>query len=437
MAERRVVVTGIGAVTPFGVGAATYWENLAQGNSAASLITSFDVSELPTKFAAPVPLGDQDLDPLIENQKSLKTMCRSAKFAVISAREAVKNASLDTGRIDPYRLGTSLGTSGLGLWDIEDSTETIELVLRSIEAAKASRLEHIDFWKNTLELIYPLKPLRSLPNIATAHIAINHNARGNCQTISTACTSSAQAIGEAYRQIKFGVADVMLAGGSDSMVNPNGIVAFSALGVLSRNNQEYRTAARPFDKRRDGFMLGEGAAVFVLEELEHCRGRGFDPCCEIVGYASTCDAYRLTDEPPDGWGMVEAMKAALADGRVDPASIDYINAHGTATLLNDRTETHAIKTVFKEKAHSIPVSSTKSMVGHLAAAAGAVEFAACVLAMENQVIPPTINYQEPDSTCDLDYVPNTARAARLQTVLSNSFGFGGQNACLILRRMTQ
>lgn len=436
MAERRVVVTGIGAVTPFGVGAAKFWENLVQGNSAASLITSFDVSELPTKFAAPVPLSDQDLDPLIENQKSLKTMCRSAKFAVIAAREAVQNASLDTSQINPYRFGTSLGTSGVGLWDLEDSSETIELVLRSIEAAKGSKLEYINFWRNTLEQVYPLKPLKSLPNVTTAHIAINHNARGNCQTISTACTSSAQAIGEAYRQIKFGIADVMIAGGSDSMVNPNGLVAFSTLGVLSRNNQEYRTAARPFDKRRDGFMLGEGAAILVLEELEHCRSRGGEPYGEIIGYASTCDAYRLTDEPPDGWGMVEAMKTALADAGLNPGGIDYINAHGTATLLNDRTETHAIKTVFKDKARSIPVSSTKSMVGHLAAAAGAVEFAACVLAMEDQVIPPTINYQVPDSTCDLDYVPNNAREARLHAVLSNSFGFGGQNACLIIKRMT-
>lgn len=436
MIERRVVVTGIGAVTPFGVGVKRFWENISRGNSAASLITSFDVSNLPTQFAAEVPLDDKDLDPLIGNQKSLKTMCRSAKFAVIAAKEAIDDACFDTSRIDPYRMGTSLGTGGLGLWDLEHSRQTLEIVVDSVDRTNGMKLDHSMIWRNTLDRVHPLTPLKGLPNMAAAHIAINYNARGSCQTIATACTSSAQAVGEAYRQIKFGVADVMIAGGTDSMVNPSGLVAFSALGVMTKNNQEYQTAARPFDKRRDGFMLGEGSAILVLEEFKHCRQRGAQPYGEIIGYASTCDAFRLTDEPPQAWSSIEAMKGALRDGRLDSDSIDYINAHGTGTPMNDKTETFAIKSVFKKKAYSLPISSTKSMIGHLVAAAGAVEFAACLLALDNQLIPPTINYAEPDSECDLDYVPNHAREARLSMILSNSFGFGGQNACLVVRKVT-
>ena len=436
MTDRCVVISGTGVVTPFGVGVKRFWENISRGNTAASLITSFDVSKLPTKFAAQVPLCDCDLDLLIENQKSLKTMCRSTKFAVIAAKEAVDDACLDTGRINPYRIGTSLGSGGLGLWDLEHSNHVLEIVRDSIESTNRMELDHSRVWRNMLERVHPLTPLRAVPNMAAAHIAINYNARGNCQTIATACTSSAQAIGEAYRQIKFGIADVMIAGGGDSMVNPNGLVAFSALGVMSKNNQEYQTAARPFDKRRDGFMLGEGAAIFVLEELAHCKRRGAEPYAEIIGYASTCDAFRLTDEPPEAWGSIEAMKMALADARLSPDKLDYINAHGTGTPMNDKTETLAIKTVFKERAYSLPISSTKSMIGHLVAAAGAVEFAACILAMNKQLIPPTVNYKEPDRECDLDYVPNHAREARLNVILSNSFGFGGQNACLIVRKVT-
>ncbi|MBK8552283.1 MAG: beta-ketoacyl-[acyl-carrier-protein] synthase family protein [Ignavibacteria bacterium] len=259
--------------------------------------------------------------------------------------------------------------------------------------------------------------------------------KGNCQTVTTACTSSAQAIGDAYRQIKSGYADVIIAGGSDSLANPYGIVAFSLLGVLSKNNEEYLTAIRPFDKRRDGFMIGEGAAVFVLEEYEHCRKRGANIYSEIKGFASTNDAFRLTDEPPDAGGSVKAMELALEYAGIDRSSVDYINAHGTGTRMNDRNETFAIKKVFGNRAYSIPVSSTKSMIGHLVAGAGAIEFAACIMAMKNQIIPPTINYEIPDEDCDLDYVPNVSRDAGLKVIQSNSFGFGGQNACLIIKEV--
>ena len=433
MPERRVVITGMGTVAPFGIGRTRFCDGLFRGESAASLIASFDASALPTQFAAPVPAEDARLDSLIENQKSLKTMNRSTKFAVIAAGEALKDSGLDTGRMDPYRLGVSIGTGGTGFWDVDQSNLMFQPVVESLNSHNESSLNPAAVWRNTLDKMNPLTPLRALPNMPAAHIAINHGARGNCQTIATACTSSAQAIGEAYRQIRAGVADAMICGGADSMIHPYGLVAFSALGVMSKNNEEYRTAARPFDRRRDGFMLGEGAAIFVLEEAEMCRRRGATPYAELIGYASTCDAFRLTDEPPQAWGSIEAMKTALSDARLTPGEVDYVNAHGTGTVMNDKTETFAIKSVFGDKARSLPVSSTKSMIGHLVAAAGAMELAACVAAMTHQLIPPTINYEEPDAACDLDYVPNQAREAPLRVILSNSFGFGGQNAGLVLR----
>jgi 3-oxoacyl-[acyl-carrier-protein] synthase II len=361
-------------------------------------------------------------------------MSRAAKFAVIAADEAVKDSGLDGRKMDPYRVGVSIGTGGVGFWDVEHSNRMFQLIVESLDGGNGLNLDSSKVWQNTLEKTNPLTPLKALPNMLAAHIAINTNARGNCQTIATACTSSAQAIGEAYRQIKAGVADVMISGGADSMIHPYGIVGFSALGVMSKNNDEFRTAARPFDRRRDGFMLGEGAAILVLEELERCKQRGAAAYGEVIGYASSCDAFRLTDEPPEAWGCIAAMKMALADAKLNPGSVDYVNAHGTGTVMNDKTETFAIKNVFQGRERSLPVSSTKSMIGHLVAAAGAVEFAACVLAMIDQTLPPTINYESPDDACDLDYVPNHARRARLNVVLSNSFGFGGQNACLILRK---
>ena len=434
-ADRRAVITGMGLVSPFGIGKDAFLDNVVQGKSAASLVTSVDVSKLPTRFAGQVPDDNDKIDSMIKNQKSLKAMSRSSKFGVIAADEAVSDAGLDTGRLDPYRIGTSIGAGGLGIWDADVARQTLRAVQDSFDKREVT-FDYAKVWRNTLDRVHPLTSLKALANIGTAHIAINHNARGICQTISTACTSSTQAIGEAYRQIKFGFADVMITGGSDAMVNPNALVGFSALGVLSKNNDEYKTASRPFDKRRDGFMIGEGAAVFVLEEVEHAKKRGGRIYGEIVGFANTNDAFRLTDEPPEAWGTIQAMKMALEDARISPETVDYINAHGTGTRMNDVTETRAIKNVFKERAYAIPVSSTKSMIGHLVAAAGAVEFAACVLAMEHRVIPPTINYEVPDPHCDLDYVPNEAREASLNTILSNSFGFGGQNACLVLRSFT-
>lgn len=428
---RRVVITGLGVISPYGVGADLYWNNLVKGNSAAKMIDTFDASGLPTQFAAPVPLDDQELDHLVENQKSTKTMSRAIKLAVISAQEAVKNSGLDFNLTDPFRVGVSIGVGGLGLWDLEHSKQMLQIVINSTE--EENQLCYAKVWQNQLTRVHPLTSLKALPNMAAAHIAINYNARGHCQTITTACTSSTQAIGEAYRLIKNNTADVVITGGSDSMVNPNGMIAFSMLGVISKNNAEFENAARPFDRRRDGFMVGEGSAIFMLEEYEHCRKRNGHPLAEILGYASTCDAYRLTDEPTEVWGASEAMRLVLNEAKVNPEQVDSINAHGTGTQMNDKNETYAIKKIFKDHAYRMPVNSTKSMVGHLVAAAGAIELAACVKSLQEQVVHPTINYLESDPDCDLDYVPNESRETKAKLVLSNSFGFGGQNACLLIQ----
>ncbi len=431
MNPRRVVITGLGAISPYGIGADLYWNNLVKGKSAAKMIESFDASGLPTQFAAPVTLDEQQLESLVENQKSTKTMSKAIKLAVISAQEAVESAGLDFSLIDPYRVGVSMGVGGLGLWDLEHSKHMLRVVTDSTE--EDSTLCYAKVWQNQLAQVHPLTSLKALPNMAAAHIAINYNARGHCQTITTACTSSSQAIGEAYRLIKNDDADVVITGGSDAMVNPNGMIAFSMLGVISKNNAEFQDAARPFDKRRDGFMVGEGAAVFMLEEYEHCRKRNGNPLAEIIGYASTCDAYRLTDEPAEAWGATEAMRFVLREAMINPEEVDFVNAHGTGTQMNDKNETYAIKKVFQDHAYHIPVNSTKSMVGHLVAAAGAIELVGCVKSIHEQVIHPTINYLEPDPDCDLDCVPNESREAKANVVLSNSFGFGGQNACLLIK----
>ncbi len=436
MSHRRVVLSGIGAMTPFGVGVTRFWEGMSQGRSAAAPITRFDASLLPTRFAAPVQMSDEELEEFVDPPKILKTLSRAGRFLMIAAKEAIGDAHFDYEHTDHERFGTSIGAGGLGLLDTDHTNRTMEIVANTLNHGGTAGMDWGSVWKSTLEGIHPLTPLRGLSNIPTAQLAIRYNSRGNCLTVTTACTSSTQAIGEAFRQIRSGIADVVLTGGSDSMINPNGVICFSALGVLSRNNDEYAAAARPFDRRRDGFMLGEGAAVFLLEELDHCRRRGAEPYAEVLGYASTCDAFRITDEPPDAHGSIAAMTGALEVAGIRPEEVDYINAHGTGTPLNDRMETLAIKAVFGEASSRIPISSTKSMIGHLVAAAGAVELAACVLALEHQVIPPTINYREPDPACDLNYVPNTAQRAALNVVLSNSFGFGGQNACLVIRKFS-
>lgn len=433
MPKRRVVVSGLGVVSPFGLGKQPFWDGLAHGTSGARLIDSFPTADMPTRFAAQLNIDDDRLGAFITDQKIVKTLSRSGKMIIIAAQEALDDAKIDFSKVDPYLTATSLGAGGTGLWDTDHANRLLDVFLSSVENSDGLKFRQEVVWSNVLRKIHPLTPLRALPNVPTAHLAIMTNARGQCQTITTACTSSAQAIGEAFRLVQSGIADIVISGGGDSMSNAYGLVAFSMLGVLSINNEEWQTASRPFDRRRDGFMIGEGAAVLVLEEREACLNRGGTPYAEVIGFAGTNDAYRLTDEPAEAWGSIAAMKGAMASAGISPADVDYVNAHGTGTKMNDKTETHAIKVALGEHAARVPVSSTKSQIGHLVAGAGAIECAACLWALRHQMIPPTINYRQPDPDCDLDCVPNTARPANLNVVLSNSFGFGGQNACLALR----
>ena len=430
---RRVVVSGMGAVTCYGTGVRPLWQNLVGGRSGAAMLDFAGVEGLPVRFAAPVPISNTALEDLLPNPRAAKTMSRSAMFAMIAATEAAQQAGLGAGAIAPERVGTSLGVAGLGLIDREHVENTFDIFSSARDGNGV--LDRTRLWRTTSERINPLTPLKALPNIAAANLAIQFNARGPSQTHATACTSGSQAIGEAARLIGWGVCDAVLAGGADSMVNPNGILAFAGLGVLSRNHDEYATASRPFDRRRDGFLLGEGAAVLVLEALETCLARGGVPLAEIVGYGATSDAHRVTDEPEDARGSIAAIRAALSDAGIPADAVDYVHAHGTGTPMNDRTETLAIRRVFGHHADRLPVSSTKSMMGHLIAAAGAVQLVATILALRDGLLPPTSNYEQPDPECDLDCVPNHARAANIEIALANCFGFGGQNACLLARRM--
>ena len=434
MTDRRVVVTGIGVVSPCGIGVTSFWNGISSGQSCAVLLDSPEISSLPTRFAAQLPMDDDELSRFVNNRKTIKTLSRPGKMAIIAAQEAIKSSGIDFTKLDPYRVGTSMGAGGVGLWDTGHSRRLLDTLLLSVTSQNSGELDYSQIWTNVLENIHPLTPLCGLSNVPTAQIAIMANARGNCHTTTTACTSSTQSIGQAMRQIKSGVADIIIAGGADSMINPYGLVSFSMLGVLSKNNKDWQNAARPFDKQRDGFMIGEGSAIFILEEFEHCRRRGGKILAELCGYSSTNDAYRLTDEPEEAWGAIAAMKYCLDDAQLNLEEIDYINTHGTGTIMNDKTETFAIKQAFGTHAYNLAISSLKGTVGHLVAAAGAIEFAASVLSIENNLIPPTINYEEPDENCDLDCVPNKAREVNLNSVLTNSFGFGGQNACLVLNK---
>jgi 3-oxoacyl-[acyl-carrier-protein] synthase II len=430
----RVVVTGMGAVTCFGVGVDPLWRSIAEGRSGASLLDIPGIEGLPVRFSASVPFDESALEAMLPNPRAAKTMSRAALFAMIAACEAAQQARYTAGSYAADRVGTSLGMGGLGLLDLGHLETTFDVFARSCDSATGA-LDRSKLWRTTLEKVHPLTPLKALPNIAAANLAIQFNARGPSQTHATACTAGAQAIGEAVRLIRWGVCDAVFAGASDTMVNPNGIIAFAALGVLSRNNDEFATAARPFDRRRDGFMLGEGAGVLLLEELGACRARGAVPLAEVIGYGDTSDAHRVTDEPADAHGSIAAMRAAIADAGIPQDAVDYVHAHGTGTVMNDRTETFAIRQIFGHHAARLPVSSTKSMTGHLIAAAGSVQLVISVLALRNNLLPPTINFAQPDPECSLDCVPNTARHASLEVVASNSFGFGGQNACLIVRKI--
>ena len=420
---RRVVITGIGIVAPNGSTTDAFWNACCQGKSGISKIEAFDTEGYPTRIAGEVK--NYDVRPFLKELKSLKLMGRGVRFAMGAAHGAMSDAGIADGALDPARFGVCMG-SGVVPMDIGELAGPIAASLD-----EEQRFDLRKFGEVGPEMLPPLWLLKHLPNMLSSHLAIQHQAGGPCNTITTACAAGAQAIGEAFRLIGRGDADVMLAGGADSRLEPLMIVAYAALGALSRSSRPEHEVSRPFDRERDGFVLGEGSAVLVCEDLEHARRRGAKIYAELLGYGSSCDASGITRPDPNGVGAERAMRAALREARINRDEIDYINAHGTSTRLNDAMETTAVKSALGPDAKRVPLSSIKSMTGHLIGAAGAVEAAATALAIRSGVLPPTINLTNPDPNCDLDYIPNQAREIPVRRALSNSFGFGGQNASLV------
>ncbi len=422
---RRVVVTGLDVVTPIGVGVDRFWKSAVAGVSGVRRIEHFDPHGLPTQIAA--SLAERELIDGLRREVGLDAHePRSVVVGVRAASGAVQHA-MAAGVLGSRRAGIYVGTSG----ERQDLRELGEIAYmgRAADGGITPR----SFAQALAREAAPRGFHRALPQYLTARLAGRFAIRGPSATIQTACTSSAQAIGEAFRAIRGGTIDVALAGGAECIVSPIEVQLFCLLGVMSKQNEEPASASRPFDARRDGFVMGEGAGFVVLEDEEHARARGAVTVAEVGGYGSACDAYRITDERPDGRGAARAMRMAIAESGLTTSDVDYVNAHGTSTPMNDRVETAAIKAVFGDHARRLLVSSTKSMIGHTISAAGAIELVTTVLAVRDQVAPPTINYAVPDPECDLAYVPNVAVPARIRAAISNSFGFGGHNDCLLVR----
>lgn len=427
--SRRVVVTGIGLVTPLGHEVETVWSRLLNGESGVGRITIFDASNFATQIAAEVK--NWDIDEIGENPEDWKNQDRHTKFAVGAGYKAMNDAGLlgeGSKYIDPERFGVYTG-AGEGEQSFKDFAS---MMLAGFEGE--GEFDEGKFVQKGIEILNPVRELEQEPNMPAAHLAAMFNAKGPNINCLTACAASAQAVGEATEIIRRGEADLMLAGGSNSMIHPFGVTGFNLLTALSVSNDEPEKASKPFDKHRNGFIIGEGAGMMILEELEHAKARGAKIYGEIAGYGSTSDAYRITDTHPEGRGAISCMKQALQDAGVKPEEVDYINAHGTSTGVNDRVESLSIREVFGKYAYQIPVSSTKSMTGHLITAAGATECIYCLLAIRDNVVPPTINFETRDPDCDLDYVPNVKRNVKVDVALSNSFGFGGQDVSLVVRR---
>lgn len=408
----RVVVTGLGAVTPIGNTVANYLEGLTSGRNGVAAISLFDASAHACRFAAEV----KDFDPtgFLEPKES-KRWDRFCKFGVVAAKQALADSELCIDEGNASRIGVIIGSGVGGLLTMETQAH----VLNEKGPGRVS----------------PFTVPMMIPNMATGLAAIALGAKGPSSAVATACAAGSNAIGDAYRLLQLGKADVMVCGGAEAGITPLGVAGFASAKALSFRNDDPTTASRPFDAERDGFVIGEGSGVLVLETLEHAKSRGATIHAEIVGYGMTCDAHHITSPTPGGVGGAEAIRLALREGKLEPNSVDYINAHGTSTPANDSNETTAIKSALGARAHQIPVSSTKSMTGHLLGGSGGIEAVACVLALRHGMVPPTINYANPDPACDLDYVPNTAREQKLDVVLSNSFGFGGHNVCLAFRQM--
>jgi 3-oxoacyl-[acyl-carrier-protein] synthase II len=426
--RRRVVITGMGVLTPLGHSVPEMWDALLAGHSGVDYIANFNARRFPTRFAAEVK--NFDLARHVPDAHRYSHSGPNSRFAAAAAHQALTDADLlDNPRVDRTRCGIYLG-AGEGIHDFHSF---ISLIARTYNRERRA-VDTAAFTEGGLNEFNWAREFEQELHTTVGHLAAHFDLQGPNYTCLTACAASSQAIGEAAWLIRHGDADLMLSGGSHSMIHPFGVTGFNLLTALSTANDEPARASRPFDARRDGFVLGEGAGMLVLEELEHARRRGARIYAELTGYGSTADAFRVTDSHPDGRGAIACIRAALRDSGLDAADIGYINAHGTSTQVNDKVETLAIKNVFGDSAYQVPVSSSKSMLGHLIAAAGAVELVITTRALLRGVLPPTINYEVPDPECDLDYIPNQPREKRVDHGLSNSFGFGGQNISLIVSR---
>ncbi len=424
--RRRVVVTGIGMINPLGHDVASVWAALKESKSGVGPITLFDPAGYPTTIAAEVK--NWDVSKCGENPDAWRHRGRHTRFAVGAAHQAIQQSGILDAKLPPTRLGVYMGAG-------EGNQDFFNFTTMMAAAVKDGPFDLGAFLRKGREVLDTKMELEQEPNMPAAHLAALFNAQGPNSNCLTACAASSQAVGEATELIRCGDADAMIAGGAHSMIHPFGLTGFSLLTTLSQRNEAPERASRPFDKERDGFVLGEGAAIVILEEYEHAKKRGAEIFGEVLGYGSTADAYRITDIHPEGRGAIGCMRQAIADAKLNIDEIGYVNAHGTSTSVNDRTETLACKGVFGEHAKSIPVSSTKSMMGHLIAAAGVTEMIACLMAIRDGVLPPTINQENPDPDCDLDYIPNVARPAKISVALNNSFGFGGQNVTLAVGKV--
>ncbi len=408
----RVVVTGIGAVTPIGNNIDEYLLSLQKGTNGVSNITLFNPEEHPCKFAAEVK--NLELEKFIEPKES-KRWDRFSQFGVIAAKQAFNDSGLEINESTASRIGVIIGSGVGGLLTMETQAQILS--------------------QKGPKRVSPFTVPMMIPNMATGLAAIALGAKGPSSAVSTACAAGSNAIGDSYRLLQLGKADAMICGGAEASITPLGVSGFASAKALSFRNDNPQTASRPFDAKRDGFVIGEGSGILVLETLENAKKRNARIYAEIIGYGTTCDAHHITSPSPGGTGGAAAIKLALDDGSINLDQVDYINAHGTSTAANDKNETSAIKSIFKDRSYLIPVSSTKSMTGHLLGGSGGIEAVACILSLTHNFIPPTINYVNPDPDCDLDYVPNNARDAQLRVTLSNSFGFGGHNVCLAFSKL--
>lgn len=412
--ENRVVVTGLGAVTPVGIGKDSYWNSIVNGISGVGRLTNFDPSEFSCKIAAEVK-GFQPESYMAK--KDVRRMDRFAQFAVAASRLALEDANFAITQENAERVGVLIGSGIGGIGTYEEQA--------------------MNLFNRGPSRVSPFVIPMMIVNMAAGQVAINLGAKGPNSATVTACASGTHAIGDAYRILRDGWADVMITGGSEAAVTPFSFAGFCASRALSTRNDDPEHSSRPFDRERDGFIMGEGAGLVVLETLEHAKKRGAHIYAELVGFGMSCDAYHITAPDPTGMGGANAILAALKDANLNITDVDYINAHGTSTNYNDKFETLAIKNAFGEHAYKLAVSSTKSMTGHLLGAAGGIEAIACALALHEGIIPPTVNYEFPDPECDLDYVPNVARKADIKVAISNSFGFGGHNAVLAFKKFSE